>query len=497
MGEIPFREKFLRHVWSKKSLCTAGLSTSDNLPLEILDPGVLNEGSGPDFRDARVRIGSVLYAGDVEIHRNVAEWMQHGHQNDPAYNRVILHVVFEGDPLRFPTLAQSGRPIPVLMASDFLLDSLQTVLAHGREAEEKHGGRTIPCAGRTAGISAHLLESWIGVLSEQRLEFKIRRFEERLRELAFQASLSVLETSVRYDSPGPGDPDEVPLPEISPRDFASRKLWDQVLYEGIMDGLGYSRNRKPFVRLAHSATLEVLRSHGILNDPVRTEAVLFGIAGMLPRTSDLSDGESTAYARLLYGHWNAVSHMLSCARLDQADWSRSPVRPANTPVFRIAAAARIVRTILHNDLFRSIIQSFKTAENTRALIAGLLPSIAVRAEGFWERHYDFNTPVPRTGSLVGTSRALDIVANAFLPLVLLYARLFHDRSLRANTLRMHQSFPSLSDNAVLRLMKRRLTEDKVLLKTLRLQQGTLQLYHHYCTEARCGECPVGKIVFSE
>lgn len=495
MGEIPFREKFLRHVWSKKSLRTPGLATFDNRPLEILDPGVLNEGSGPDFRGARVRIGSVLFTGDVEIHRNVAEWIQHGHQNDPAYNRVILHVVFEGDPLRFPTLARSGRSIPVLVASDFLMDSLQTVLEHGREEELDRWKRAIPCAGRTAGIPPDVLENWITVLSEQRLEFKIRRFEERLRELAFQASLSVLEGSARYRS-APGIPDEVPLPERGLRDLVARKLWDQVLYEGIMDGLGYSRNRKPFVRLARSVTLEVLRSHG-MDDPVRREAILFGVAGLLPQTSRFSDDESAVYARLLYGHWKTVGYRLSCERLDRADWSRSPVRPANAPVFRIAAAARIVRTILDNDLFRHVVQSFKTAENPRALIEDLVPHIAVHAEGFWERHYDFNTPVSRTSRLVGQSRAVDILANTFLPLVLLYARLFHDRSLRANALVLYQSFPPLSDNAVLRLMKRQLTGDKIPLATLRFQQGTLQLYHHYCTEVRCAECPIGKIVFTE
>jgi hypothetical protein len=494
-GKNQFREKFLRHVWSRQYLRAHELVASDGRPIEVLSPGTLNEGSGPDFRDARVRIGPVLYSGDVEIHRHVSEWLQHGHQTDPAYNRVILHVVFTGDPLKFPTIVLSGRSVPVLLASDFLSDSLQNVLWKSMAVEEKQGRGTIPCAAYNAVVHHHVLEQWIAHLATERLELKIRRFEERLRDLAFRDKRWILENTTRYGSSLEENSDEIPAPELTHRDFAVRAYWDQILYEGIMDGLGYSRNGKPFVTLARSATLGVLRSLDVLRNPLGIEAVLLGVAGLLPDVSSLRETQSRTRVGILEGHWKILRSRVPCDRLSASDWVRSPVRPANAPVFRIAAAARIIPLVANGDFFPILVQSFRSATSVEDLLRDLVPRFFVTGDAFWTQHFDFDVLSTRPMKLLGRLRAMDIIANTCIPLVLLYARLFHDSELGKKALAIYHNFPPLTENTILRLMNRLLLGSRVPLTTMRLQQGAIQLYQNYCLEARCKECAIGKIVF--
>lgn len=459
------------------------LVTFDHRPLEVESPGILNEGSGPDFHGARVRIGGTFFVGDIELHRNVAEWMRHGHQTDPAYNGVILHVVLEGDPLRFPTLVQSGRAVPVLVASSFLNPASQRWIA-GSPREGPVW--SLPCEGRTGRVGGRVLSRWIEALADERLEFKVRRLEERLRELAFESQRAILETAPSYHR---GAEDEIPVPEIAVRDLAVRHHWDQVLYEGIMDGLGYARNRRPFLLLARSVTLERLQAAGVDTDPLACEALLLGAADLLPDPSAQNDPQARLRTKVLRELWEDLRGSVPTGLLSRSDWSRSPLRPSNAPESRIVAAARLIGILTQQDLFRRIVKTFKEAEGAPQLLRTLVPALLVKT--------DRSTSSGRPANLLGRSRATDIVANTFIPLVLLYARIFHAPDLRSNALDISASFPPLAGNNVLRFMARHLTGTKVRITTLRRQQGLLQLHGLYCREDRCSECAVGRIVFKK
>jgi len=65
--------------------------------LQILSPGRLNVYPGPDFRDTAILINGDIVIGDSEFHRNASEWLAHGHDSNPEYNSVILHLVIEND----------------------------------------------------------------------------------------------------------------------------------------------------------------------------------------------------------------------------------------------------------------------------------------------------------------------------------------------------------------------------------------------------------------
>ena len=80
---------------------------------KIINPGIRNHYSGPDFLQAVIQYpdGNIKH-GDVEIHHSTSDWYSHGHHLDKHYEKVVLHViiygqtvpVFVGQSLRIPTI---------------------------------------------------------------------------------------------------------------------------------------------------------------------------------------------------------------------------------------------------------------------------------------------------------------------------------------------------------------------------------------------------------
>jgi hypothetical protein len=490
-------ERFLRHVWSQQYLNAASLRTADGRPIEILSAGTLNLDGGPDFRNAKIRIGRTLYSGDVEIHRTVYEWLQHHHESDPRYNQVILHVVLEGDAEKFPTVVQSGRLVPVLVLEPFLSESIRSIWQKTVLDERARRAHTIKCYRHNSDLPADLLRRWLNHLAVERMELKLRRFEERLKQLVHESLLEVRENALRYRAQREGSPEEIPppFPELTPKDFAKRELWEQVLYEGLLEGLGYSKNQEPFVRLAQNVSLAWIRSAGLAEDAQTLEAVLFGAAGLLPKIRMVKDHESRAYARELLQRWHETRLNYRGEVLHPADWQFFPTRPTNFPTVRLAAVPSLVSKIIREDLFRNVIQllkSSKTVSEKQVLLRALLQT---GVHPFWSFHYNFGEPSAKQITPLGVSRVDDIIINTVLPMALLYARVFRDRDVRAGAIHLLHSLPTASENSITRLMEHQLIRGRVRLDSVGAQQGVIQLFKFYCTEERCAECEVGKRVF--
>ncbi|HMP32103.1 MAG TPA: DUF2851 family protein, partial [Saprospiraceae bacterium] len=95
--ENAINEDFLYFIWESKQLANKILTTYDGQELSIVHFGFRNRVSGPDFTGAKVKIGEVLWAGNVEMHVKASDWYLHKHDDDKAYNNVILHVVWIND----------------------------------------------------------------------------------------------------------------------------------------------------------------------------------------------------------------------------------------------------------------------------------------------------------------------------------------------------------------------------------------------------------------
>lgn len=106
------KEDFLHYVWKFQKLEVVDFYTSDDEKLHIKDQGSHNLNSGPDFFNAQIELDNQLWAGNVEIHIKSSDWYAHRHETDPAYDNVILHVVWEHDAEIF---RKDGSTIPTFV----------------------------------------------------------------------------------------------------------------------------------------------------------------------------------------------------------------------------------------------------------------------------------------------------------------------------------------------------------------------------------------------
>ena len=290
LARIP--EAAIQDAWARRLYDPAALTTTTGQPVAVLDPGTQNRGSGPDFSNASLRIGEppdeILWVGDVEIHRTSAEWNAHRHGTDPAYNRVVLHVIVSPDRETGTLTRADGSALPELVLLPHF-DRTLRALAHDFYVR---GEPTAPyCQAR-----------WHEVPLDRRLAWVRRLGVERLAERAARLG----------------------------RAFGRTPNLDRLLLGGVFRALGYAPNAHTMERLASRLPLRVIRG---LRDAEDVRAVLVGMAGLTDARL-FGDDLSARFARL------REAHSLP-APLDPAAW-RHGGRPANAPRRRLAQAAAML-----------------------------------------------------------------------------------------------------------------------------------------------------------
>lgn len=487
-GSVPhIPELLLRDVWVRQAFDTHRLQTASGKRITIISPGTPNSDGGPDFLNARVRIGNVLYRGDIELHTDAASWATHAHGNDPHYNGVILHVVITAtDPVP-PVQTASHRPVPLLVLHPFLDERTFALWSGIGSASE---GKRIPCAGRNGGVPAAVIVQWIERLAWERVELKVRRLEERLKQLVDEERQIVREPYPRYY----GDPDDIPAPDrpYTRKDFALKSVWDQLLYEGVMEGLGYAKNREPFLRLAQSVRLASLRAVG-LHNRAAVMALLFGAGGLLPSSRTLPEKESRTYCRMLRRQWKELRRSFRGTLLHQGDWLFFRLRPVNFPTARLAAFCFVAPLLFAEDSFRRMVSLVKRdAFAARDRLGVLQEMFRVVADDFWGSHYHFAGHRGTSGAALGPDRVNELLVNTILPVLALYARVFNEQEIRRHVREMLAALPPSGNPSPVAIIRSQLTGARTRLDSALRQQGCLQLHRFYCTVGRCGECAIGK-----
>lgn len=204
---FPHRESFLQWIWANLEFNTANLQTKDGRPLSIVDNGKLNNGAGPDFLAGHVRIAGISHYGNIEIHSSESHWKAHGHQNDPAFNSVILHVVYQSTDNGKPVRREDGTLPPVLVLKPFIHKPLKSLLSASRCSG-------IPCGNSAIFINQQAFEKQIELAHKEYFNFKVDEF------------------LTRYD------------PSLPPSE-----AWKLALIHNLFVGLGISQNRKSMDRL--------------------------------------------------------------------------------------------------------------------------------------------------------------------------------------------------------------------------------------------------------
>lgn len=279
-------EAALHSAWASGRFVGRDLRTTEGETVRVLAPGRLNRDSGPDFTDARVAIDGVLWAGDVEIHRTSGEWEAHGHHEDPAYRRVVLHAVLSADRRTGTLTRDDGTALPELVLMPHLDRTLRAVVrAHHTEPREAP-----MCAARWAEVCPDEVAAWVRT-----------RGHARLRSVTAHLSHHYGRT-----------------PDL-----------DRLLAGRMFRALGYEPNADAMETLASRLPLDRLRR---LDDPTNVLAAVLGAAGWLDAPSFLdADGLPERFLLVDGG----------ILPMDRAAW-RTGGRPANAPRVRLAQAAALL-----------------------------------------------------------------------------------------------------------------------------------------------------------
>ena len=280
-------EEFLQYVWKHQLFNKDKLVLSSGEKFEIIHQGQWNFDAGPDFFNAKVKIGDTLWAGNIEIHLNSSDWNKHQHQIDLAYNNVILHVVTNHD---MEIVNQLGNPIPT-----FILQYKHSVFENYNQLINKSSWPA--CSETFSQVNNVYVALAIQSLVVERLEHKIQPILKLLKD--------------------------------------NKNDWNETFYQLLASSFGFKTNALPFEMIARSLPVKILTKHK--NNLFQLEALLFGQSGML--NQQLLGDDYFLKLRNEYSHLAAKYQLHG---LEGHLWKFLRLRPSNFPTIRIAQFAKLI-----------------------------------------------------------------------------------------------------------------------------------------------------------
>jgi len=350
------REDFLHYLWRMKRLDFANLQTTQGEPIHILHFGRHNTHAGPDFLEARIQIGDTQWAGNVEMHLQASEWLQHQHQKDKAYNNVILHVVLEEDQAIHRT---SGERIPCLEVKKRIPPKLSKTYQ-----QLQHSAYWIPCQHHFHSVSGLTKNMWLDRLLVERLEQKTVYIAERLQQ--------------------------------------NTNNWETTFYQILARNFGVKVNADPFELLAKNTPSSLFAKHK--TNLFQIEALLFGQAGLLEK--DFED----AYPQALKKEYLFLKGKYSLSPIRSESWRFLRMRPANFPTIRLAQFATLIYQSSH---LLSKILEIKILKDIEKLFE-------ISLSDYWLTHYVFDKETPKRKKTLGKSTIHLLVINTIAPFLFLY-----------------------------------------------------------------------------
>lgn len=488
-SKVKFYEAKLHDLWKSQSF-TANLKTITGDEITVLDVGVSNNDSaGPDFKNARIRIGNLVYVGDIEIDCDYSHWKSHGHNIDNKHNKVILHACLFNKNTHQYVYTKDGRRIPTVCLSNFIENNLCLELQ--KKIPVITDDNPLKCAHITEDVDYSIKKKFISELGIERFNKKCTRIHERLRELTYLKKFNIHEPVIRYDL-------KLKIDEtaFTVEDFKDKGTWQQLLYEMVFEALGYSKNKAVMMKLAQNANLEFLKK--LENDEeiiLHFESALFHAAGLVPNKETKISDDVDNYIKKLKSSWNIIKRIYDSDTLSETDWHFFKLRPQNFPTIRIAGGARFVKMLLFENLISSITKKIIEIRNLSVLINTVRSLFVIKSRGFWKSHYIFDKAAKdEIKYFVGASRADEIVVNVVLPYFAVYFETFGKEELAKKVLKSYNIFNQRSDNKIVRQVAEGLNTTDFLKKTV-LTQGLLELFRNYCSKKKCLECEIGKRVF--
>lgn len=423
-------EKLLHYIWKHRILPLHDLSTTDGRRVEIIDPGLANQHSGPDFFNAKVRIGDTVWVGNVEIHERSADWFLHGHDSDPAYNNVVLHVATVID-------------MDVVTADGTRPPQLQLDVPPGIVADYQHllaADRYPPCRDVVQDMPILTIHSWMSALETERMRLKSETIQRRVAEAGGS--------------------------------------WEEAFFRTLSRSFGFGVNGEAFEQWAHIIPLMQVGHHR--DDEFQVEALFMGMAGLL-QTDGMTERQrqsATAdpYFARLSSEFAYLSHKFGLTPMSRTMWKFMRLRPQNFPYIRLS---QLTRLYCSRRAELSAIASCTT-------IGQLRRALATDTTPYWLTHYTFGKESRSQTKRLSAATTDTIIINAVAPMLHAYGQHRHDDRLMTRAVEFLEGIKA-EDNSVVRMW----AECGVKADNAADSQAILQLHHYYCERKDCLRCRFG------
>ena len=353
------QEDFLHYIWQYKKFELQDLKTTNNEAVLIKSVGSHNQNAGPDFFNSQLYIGEQLWAGNLEIHVKSSDWFVHNHENDKAYDNVILHVVWEHDT---PVFRKDNTEIPTLELKNKV--SANTLASYKRLFTK--ASQWINCEKDFSSVDDFLLNNWLERLYIERLERKSKELEDLFK--------------------------------------LSNNDWEAVLFKLLAKNFGLNINRDSFLSIANSVDFAVVRK--VSQKTLSLEALFFGQSGLLEK-----DIEET-YFKSLKEEYAFLKHKFGLSNEGVLPLQFFRLRPSNFPTIRLSQLASLY--VKHQQLF-SKLSEVKSLKEIYAIFD-------LTTSTFWETHYTFENTSNKSVKRLSKSFVNLLVINAIIPIKFCYAK---------------------------------------------------------------------------
>lgn len=469
-------EKLLQTVWQHQRLRRDQLKTADGKNIRVLHPGFASVEGGPDFRGAVLQFENEKpVSGDVEIDLVPAGWRAHGHDKNPSFKNVILHIIWDGAP---GTGSARTTSFPTLALKNFL-DAPISELARALENES---GLPEKLRGKCSAPLRELSESQLTELLHAAAKV---RFQNKANAILARAKNSG---------------------------------WEQALWENLFRALGYKNNIWPMLNLAETKSQWMRGAHDarVASTAFEIQARLLGISGLLPDELTRAQKSSDTFLRRAWDLWWRDRDEFESCILPRECWRFHSLRPANHPQRRLALASHW----LASKNLVSKIESWCAAEildgraalprrratgqadpqvSPAKLIESLHEIFQVERDDFWSWHWTLKSArMTKPQPLLGAARVTDLAVNVVLPWLWIRAQEGGNEKFQREIECRFFAWPAAEDNSVLKLARQRLLgiSSAKILQGAAQQQGLMQIVRDFCehSNAVCADCRFPELV---
>ena len=423
-------EQLLHYTWKHKLFPLKELKTSDGQNVEIIDPGLHNSNAGPDFFNAKIRIGTTMWVGNVEIHDKSSDWYVHGHDKDSNYDNVVLHVAGELDT---EVMKSNGQYVPQMQ-----LSVPDDVMQHYDELQKTD--EYPACYKVIPELSSLIVHSWMAALQTERLEQKTEAIRKRA-ELC-------------------------------------KGSWEDAYFVTLARNYGFGINGDVFEQWAYNIPLSAVAHHR--DDQFQIEAIFMGQAGLLELDSIPSYYQQEAlndgYFAKLRNEYQYLAHKFSMKPIDFKLWRFLRLRPQNFPHIRLSQLANLYYQ--QKAGLSQLIECETLDELKNVLKSQVTP--------YWETHYTFGSTSSRNEKHLSYGSINLLMINTAIPMLFAYGRHTSKEVLCDRAFDFLEQIKA-ENNHIIRMWQ----QVGLPVKTAGDSQALIQLKKEYCDKKDCLRCRFG------